>query len=413
MHWIAVVALALAATTRSGIAPIAPITPMPPVTPDSAIAPLVAGQNRFAFALYAQLAPQSGNLFVSPFSVHAAMSLAATGAHGATETAMTRALRLPAPPVASAARWRALLADLNAGGGSGENRSELAIANAVFTGQRFALLPAFVEGAKRDFGGEARSVDFANAAEASGAINGWVAERTHDRIRDLVPPSALNAQTASVLVNAIWFHGRWRSPFLASATRTEPFHRGAAGDVTAPMMSKTLRASYAEDAQSQVLRLPYADGRLEMVVMLPKRASGLAAMERALSAPALNAALERATTREVRLSLPRFTFTRATRMDAPLRALGMASAFDPAKGDFSNMTSARPTAITAVFHKAFVSVDESGTEAAAATGAVMEVTAMPVIERPVVFRADHPFVFLIRDGNTGAILFVGRVADPS
>lgn len=407
MSWFPVLALALASATRAVGAPAAP------ATSDGAIAPLVAGQNRFAFALYARLAPQPGNLFVSPFSVHAALSLAATGAHGATETAMTRTLRLPEPPVTCAPRWRALLADLNAGGGTGESRSELAIANAVFTGKRFALLPAFVDGAKRDFGGEARTVDFAHAAEASGAINGWVADRTHDRIKDLVPPGALNAQTASVLVNAIYFHGRWMSPFLEGSTRTEPFHRGAAGDVSARMMSQTLNASYAENAQAQVLRLPYADGRLEMVVMLPKRSGGLAAMERSLSAPSLTTTLERAATREVKLSLPRFTFTRATRMDAPLKALGMAPAFDPARGDFSNMTTAQPTAISAVFHKAFVAVDESGTEAAAATGAVMEVTAMRMVDRPVVFRADHPFVFLIRDGRTGAILFMGRVADPS
>jgi serpin B len=232
-------------------------------------------------------------------------------------------------------------------------------------------------------------------------------------LRDLISPSALNAMTSCVLTNAIYFRGHWMSPFKAANTREKPFHLASDATVSVPTMSQLTRFDYAEAPGLQLLTMGYADGRLSMTVLLPRQRGGLAAIEHELTAAKLEHWLAGAKPARVDLNVPKFTITRAVELTGPLSAMGLAPAFADA-ADFSGISASANTRLSKVVHKAFVAVDEEGTEAAAATGAVMELTAMaPVQEKPpIVFHADHPFVFLIRDERSGAILFLGRVDDP-
>jgi serpin B len=381
--------------------------------PDSSTA-LARGANAFAFELYARLAHASGNVFFSPFSVHGALAMVDAGARGATQAAIAKTMHYPADAAELGAAYRALLADLNASGRQSKSQgSQLEVANALWASDRVQLEPAYTSAIERDYGGVARALDFADPAHAAGQINGWVAERTHQRIRDLVSPSALNAMTSCVLTNAIYFKGHWMSPFRAVNTREKPFHLASGASTNVPTMFQLTRFDYAEATGLQLLTMGYADGRLSMTVLLPRQRDGLAAIEHELTAAKLEHWLASAKPQRVDVNLPRFTFTRALELTGPLSAMGLEPAFDDA-ADFSAMSTTASTKLSKVVHKAFVAVDEAGTEAAAATGAVMALTAMsPEAEKPpIVFHADHPFVFLIRDEPSGAILFLGRVDDP-
>jgi serpin B len=376
---------------------------------------LLAGGNTFAFELYGKLARTSGNVFFSPASVHAAVAMVYTGARGATATGIAKAMHYPASVAALGASYRTLLADWGSGAEVGdEDANVLEVANALWASDALRFEPAFTGAIERDYGGVARSLDFGDASHAAVEINGWVARKTRERIRDLVPASGLNASTSLVLTNAIYFRGHWASPFQKRGTRDEAFHFATGDTARVPMMSQMGSFAYAEGPGVQVVSLPYADHRLSMVVLLPRRRDGLAELERGLRASTVNDWLAHASHQRVDLFLPRFTFSQAVELSRPLSELGMRAAFDRAVADFSGMTTQRRTFVTAVLHKAFIAADETGTEAAAATGVVMTLTAArpQPMKPPVVFRADHPFIFLIQDDRTGAILFLGRVADP-
>jgi serpin B len=240
-----------------------------------------------------------------------------------------------------------------------------------------------------------------------------VASRTHGRIRDLVPANTLGQNTAAVLVDAVFFRAAWEEPFSARATATAPFTRAPGHPVPVRMMNLTTDLPYSETRDAQVVSLRYADARHSLVVILPRATNGLSALEARLTPGTLNGWLSGLSPRSVRLALPRFTMTHSERLDAALAAMGMPAAFDPAAADFSGIAPARRLWISAVLHRAFVAVDETGTEAAAATAVEMLMEMVVQHAHPSPFIADHPFLFLIRDDRTGVILFMGRVADPS
>jgi len=253
-------------------------------------------------------------------------------------------------------------------------------------------------------------LDFASALEESRVtINNWVSEQTEGRIEDLIPQGALDPLTVLVLTNAIYFNAAWAEPFEEKLTEEGTFHLLDGGEVTVPMMRQTKSFGYAEGEGYQAVELPYDGWELSMVILLPQ-AGEFESFEGALDAGRVDGIVDDLVHRQVALTMPKFEFESGFSLKDALAALGMPDAFTGA-ADFSGMTGERDLFISEVLHKAFVSVDEAGTEAAAATAVVMTKMGMP--EEPVEVSMDRPFIFLIRDVETGAILFVGRVIDPS
>ena len=392
------------------------------VAPAEDVAQVAEGCNRFAFDLYAQLRGAEGNLFLSPYSISTALTMTYGGARGETADQMAQVLHLPASGEAVHGVYGALQKDLNAAGeGPGAPGFELVVANRLWGQKGFAFLPDFLALIERNYGAGLEQVDFARETEeARKTINAWVEKQTRDKIKELLKPGVLDAMTRLVLTNAIYFKGKWAEEFDKKATRDEDFFLTPETKVAAPLMHRTADFGYFAGDNLQVLELPYqvARGdshgrgdRLSMVVLLPKAKDGLAALETSLSAEKVAEWLGQLHRREVRVALPRFKTTAEFSLAEVLAAMGMKDAFDAGKADFSGMTGDRDLFISAVVHKAFVDTNEEGTEAAAATAVIAPLAAMP--ESPPVFRADHPFLFLIRDTKTGAILFLGRILDPT
>jgi serpin B len=367
--------------------------------------------NAFAFDLYGRLrSAQPGNLFFSPQSISTALAMTYAGARSATATEMARTLHFSLPQEQLPAAYARLLAALN--GPGGERHYQLSIANRLWGQRGTAFLEPFLTVTRKDYGAELGLADFAKDAEAARAeINAWVRKQTADKINDLIPHGVLGPDTRLVLANAIYFRGTWARQFNKSATQDQPFHVSPDRTVVVPLMFGKLRVGYAghADGALKVVELPYEGDDLSMLVLLPDAADGLATLEARLTAETLRGWTGDLARREVLVYLPRFSVESRFALAPTLGAMGMPLAFSD-REDFSGMDGRRDLFVSAVVHKARVEVDEKGTEAAAATGAVMGLTA--VREEPPVFRADHPFVFVIRYNPTGAILFLGRVVDP-
>jgi len=391
---------AAAATRRAAIASFPPGGGVPMATDTAA----------FAAALYGRLAAGAGNVFFSPFSVAAALAMTAAGAKGETLAQMRKVLRLEN---GGEGKLGELLAAVN--GRPGEKRGyDLTAANAVWGQKGYPWRPEFLQTVRNRFGADVRDADFeADPEAARRAINTWVAEKTKDKIKDLFAPGVIDKLTRMVLANAVYFKGLWESPFQKSATKDAPFTLADGSKKPVPLMTQTGRFHCDEADGCQRISLPYAGAEVSLVVALPKTPGGLPAVERRLSADLFTVPARRSAPR-VQLFLPRFKVQRPYDLNDPLKALGMADAFDDRKADFSGMLTRMPEGppyITAVVHKAFVDVNEEGTEAAAATGVVIGVRSAPAAP-PVVFRADHPFLFAIRHNPTGALLFLGRYESP-
>jgi serpin B len=290
---------------------------------------------------------------------------------------------------------------------------ELGIANGLWAQKDHPFLPAFLDVAKQKYEANLKQVDFRTRTEtARMGINDWVSHQTKGKITDLIKSGALDQMTRLVLANAIYFKGRWAREFDKHNTTNAPFSVSPTRKPPVPMMNLTADVKYAEVEGLQLLELPYAGGDLAMLVLLPRETDGLKSMEELLNEQALGRWLAQSREQKVNVLLPKFKLTAQFSLGKTLADMGMTDAFSP-RADFSGMDGERDLLISAVVHKAFVDVNEEGTVAAAATGTVMR--SMAVI-RPLplpTFRADHPFLFLIRDTHSGSILFLGRVVDPS
>lgn len=387
--------------------------PATPATKDE-IAAAVSGINEFSFDFYAQLKGTKGNLFISPYSISTALAMTYGGARGNTGAEIEKTLHFSLAQ-RQHAPISALIKDLNAAEKDGKPRSyQLSVANRLFGSKGYVFLQPFLDLNKFEYGAELESLDFAppDASEASRKrINGWVEEKTQKKITDLIPPTAVDG-AALVLTNAIYFKGDWAEQFDKTATANAAFHLTTDTDAQVPLMRKTASVKFMEKEGSlQAIELPYKNNALSMVVILPAKVDGLAEIEKSLTAGNLKAWLAAMALQEVAISLPKFKMTWGTQnIAATLQDMGIKDAFTPG-ANFSGMTS-RPEGlfISAVFHKAFVDVNEEGTEAAAATAVVMMPGGPP--HKPKVFTADRPFVFLIKDNASGAVLFMGRVSDP-
>jgi serpin B len=376
-------------------------------TDEMDLSPVAAANSSFALDLYGRLRGQDGNLFLSPYSVSTALAMTTAGAGGKTAAEMAATLHLP--PL-SKSDLHALLGQLirryqadRAGKGY-----ELHVADALWVARGFTLLPDFLHVVQTNYMAQASEVDFLRPNEAAGTINDWVAAHTGDKIKDLIPESALDPTTRLVLTNAIYFKGVWETPFAARATRDGVWH-SSGGDKTVPMMHRVGRCGFFADDSLSALSLPYFGGDLEMLVLLPKKLDGLSELEKSLDARRLNELSAQIAYREATVTLPKFHMESRFDLSPVLKEMGMATAFAP-DADFSGIDGRHDLLITGVIHKSYVDVDEKGTEAAGATGIIVGTAAM--IGEPPMFNADHPFLFLIRDMKDQTILFIGRVSQP-
>jgi serpin B len=371
----------------------------------------VRGNTAFALSLYQKLSTTKGNLFLSPFSISAALAMTFAGARGNTAREMTTALHFSVEGEELHSAFAGLRQNLLEAAGKGGMR--LKVANALWPQQGYPFLPEYLALLERYYGTTATPVDYARATEqARQTINQWVERETEQKIKDLIPSGILDPLTRLVLTNGIYFKGDWASQFKKGATHDAPFHGTPGSSIKVSMMTQQHRFRYGERDDLQILELPYAGKELSFVVLLPRRVDGLPELERALTPEGLADWTGRVREQEVVVFLPKFKLISQFRVDAALQALGMVDAFSPGKADFAGMDG-KPhwLYIGAVLHKAFVDVNEEGTEAAAATGVVVGLTSARV--QPPTFRADRPFLFLIRDNQTGSILFMGRVVDPT
>jgi serpin B len=392
---------------------------MAPAVSADDVAAQARGNTAFALAVAAR-APE-GNLFFSPYSISTALAMTYAGARGQTATQMADALHFVLPPdklhpafnaIDLALASRAAIKDRD---GQSVEAFKFSVANALWGDQRLKIQPSFVDLVGTNYGAGLRTVDFGVPETARATINGWVSDQTSKRIQNLIPEGILTPLTRLVLTNAVYFLAPWETPFSPKATADGPFTKADNSPVTVPMMHRSGHMAYAEGDGWQAAELPYRGGQVVCDVLLPA-AGKFAAFEQALTADQLGTMLGALGDHRVNLAMPRFKTTSSLGLNEVLKALGMKDAFDPDKADFSGINGAGSEAdrlhISAVLHKAFVKLDEAGTEAAAATAVVMGVRSARG-DRPVVMSVDRPFLFLIRDLPTGQILFWGRIVDPS
>jgi serine protease inhibitor len=379
-----------------------------PVAADRAA--VVEGNNAFAFALYGQLQNRNGNLFFSPESISTALAMAYAGARGNTATEMAKTLHFTLPQQQLNPAMGALLSDLNAA----HDGYQLSVANALWAQQGYTFLDTFLQLLKTDYGAGLNQVDFKGATEAARlTINRWVEQKTQDKIKDLLQPGTVAPSTRLVLTNAIYFKGDWQTQFDKAQTRDEDFYTSQAQTKKVAFMHREGSFSYFDGGTFQLLEIPYKSKELSLVVLLPKDRGGLPALEKSLTASNTEQWLSQVVQFDkVIVALPKFKSTQQFELGSTLGTMGMPQAFK-GSADFSGMTGKRDLAISEVIHKAYIDVNEEGTEAAAATAVGMRTMAMRgPVEQPPVFRADHPFIFLIRDNRSSSILFMGRMADP-
>jgi serpin B len=374
-------------------------------------AKLVAGNTAFGCELYGELKAEAGNLFLSPFSVSTALGMTAAGAKGKTFDEMEKVLHLPAEAPAA---FGAVLKSLNAEPDAKKRGFTLSTANALWAQNGYPWRAEYKKLVATDYGAGLYDVNFQNDPElARATINTWVEKETREKIKDLLPKGSVTGGTRLVLTNAIYFKGDWDLKFKKEDTKDLPFTLADGKKVDAPLMYRVGGYSYAEADGYQVLDLPYTGKRLSMTVILPKKPDGLAAIEKELTGAKLDEMLMRLRyEKTVHVHLPKFKVTKSLLLNKPLMALGMKAAFGAA--DFSKMhTGSEELRISMVLHKAFVDVNEEGTEAAAATAVAIEPSAAVQPRPPKHFRADRPFLYLIRDHKTGSVLFLGRLSEPA
>ena len=372
--------------------------------------------NAFGLDLQRRLGAPGSNLVFSPASVTTALAMTWGGARGETAAEMKQALRFEGTPASMRQASARLTASLTQSAGS----VLLRIANGLFGERSFTFQPAFLTATQEAFGAPLDRLDFKGTPDvAREAINNWVLAQTEKRIRDLVPPGAVKTDTRLVLVNAVYFLGDWQQPFEAEATRPAPFQVSSASTKHVPTMHRTDQLRFTARDGLKALELPYRESGLSMLLLLPDAALGLPALEESLTAENLDTIVQALAPTRVAVALPRFEVAPpdSLPLGAILTSMGMTLAFDRLRADFTGIANPPDPRdrlyVSEVFHKAFVKADEKGTEAAAATAVVMfRATSMPPPVQAE-FKADHPFLFFIRDNPTGLVVFMGRVADPS
>ncbi len=384
-------------------------SPEEPEENRQALAEVVKGINTFGLDVFAAVRPRPGNQFFSPVSLATALAMTLEGAGGKTAQQMKETLHLPLSDERRREGMARLRELINLPG----RKSRLSLANAIWVQKDFPVLKTYVEAIASFFDGRATNVDFANRTEeARRLINDWTAEKTAGKIKDLIPPGVLNPLTELVLTNAVYFYGLWLLAFNPELTRPEKFYLAEGGEAEVPMMrltSERTRFPYMETEDFQLLEMLYEGKDLSMLILLPRQ-KDLSRLESKLTPDSLEKWKKDLREERVDVYLPRFRMETKYFMKEELESMGMPLAFSGA-ADFSGIDGRKDLFIQQVIHQAFIEVNEEGTEAAAATGVVVGRTAY-IPEKKFVFRADHPFVFIIQEKTSGVILFLGRLADP-
>ena len=405
--------------------PATPAKPMP--SPDSSnnknetntgpvqIVPVTNGlsdtSNAFGFSLFSNiLQNDTGNVFFSPYSISNAFSMVYEGSGGSTKDEIQSVFHFNKNDTSRRESVKAIDSELN----NPNEKFKLSIANALWLQKDFPVLKDYTDTLGKYYSALATNLDFKTKADDSRQIiNSWVENKTNQKIKDLFPPGSLDYTTRAVLTNAIYFKGNWTYQFNENQTKDDDFHVTDKQTVKVPMMTTKSNFKYLSDNDLQILEMPYQGGNLSMIVLLPKE-NNLKSLTNSISAEKLNGWKSKLTPEQVTVYMPKFTLNTKYILNDNLVFMGMPTAFSPNNANFSGITDIRvhPLFISIVIHQAFVKVDEKGTEAAAATGIGMS-EATSVGPPPIVFRADHPFMFLIYDNHTGLILFMGQVVDPS
>lgn len=372
---------------------------------------LAESSNALGFDLWSQMRSTSGNLTISPISVSSALAMTYGGAKGYTSAEMAKVMHIDHLDVDVMVEYRKILMSLQTSPGV-----KLRIANRLFGETHYRFRQDYLNLVQETFGAEAERLDFSNDPEASRVfINAWIAGQTDNFVRDLLPAGSIDKTTTMVLTNAVYFLASWMTKFDKDLTYPLAFKLTNSDTSKAMMMLRNDKHRYGRVDDTQILELPYTGDNLSMLIALPLQVDGIYELERSLNLDKLSAWRRAVSTKKVDVHLPRFKIDPATSMDlvTPLSNLGMEDAFT-LDANFTGMApeSSEPLHISSVNHKTFIRTDEDGTEAAAATATSMT-RSMDMSDIPVRFRADHPFMFFVQDDSSGAVLFMGRVADPS
>lgn len=389
------------------------------------VSAVVKGCNEFGINLYRVVKEQEGNLFFSPYSISTALAMPYAGAKGETQSEMAKVLHFTLPQEQLHATYGKIITDMNERGKQGNY--QLSVANSLWLEQSYKFLESYMNLINKNYDAGLFQVDFKNTYEAVRVkINTWIEEKTNGKIKDLIPSGALDKFTRLVLANAIYFKGNWLSQFKKEVTKDMPFNINTNEKIQVPMMYQQYEFKYGEDENVQLLEMPYVGNELSMLIILPKKVDGLSRVEDILTIDQINLWEKKLYKQEVEVYLPKFKTTKDFMLNDILKEMGMKRAFEepvlddgsmnPYAADFTGISGPRENKyellyISAIFHKAFVEVNEEGTEAAAATAVVMRISDS-VPPPPPVFRADHPFLFFIKDNKSEAILFIGRIVDP-
>lgn len=369
----------------------------------------VRSNNRFATDLYGQLSGEKGNLFFSPWSVSVALAMTYAGARGETAGEMERTLHFSSRGEELNRSFCQLIDLLNQVGQKEDY--QLSVANRLWGQTGYHFLESFLEITQKYYHAQLKQLNFEKDPEsARKTINNWVEEKTNDKIKELLKPDAVNSLTTLILTNAIYFKGTWKDQFNPEKTAPAPFYLLDDKKVEVPTMARTGSYGFAQLEGLKVLELPYSDRELSMIVLLPDEDKTIKQIEQQLTAENLDAWIDSISQQRVRVEIPKFKTTSSFSLGDVLQKMGMKTAFTPG-ADFSGMTGNRELFISAVIHKAFVEVSEEGTEAAAATAVTMMRSSIP--GKLYRFIANRPFIFLIRHNETGSILFMGRIMNPS
>lgn len=378
-------------------------------SPEADVQAIVEANNRFALELYRLYSQkyEGDNIFFSPFSLSNAFAMLYEGARGKTAEEMLKVFHFPEDTKARREGFLSLYREIN----KEDKKYELSLANALWTQRDYPFLKGYLSAVEKYYGGRASNLDFSKDPEGSRqTINNWVEDKTKDKIKDLLPEGTITPLTRLVLTNAIYFKGLWVFPFDEKLTKEEEFRVAPDRSLMVQMMSlpRVQNLNYAETDDLQILEMLYEGEDISMLVLLPK-GNSLDKLEGSLNLQNLKKWRGMLKREEVEVYFPKFKLERKYSMAEDLEKLGMPSAFEPSEADFSGLTGKRDLFVTAAIHQAFVEVNEEGTEAAAATGIVLGRTA---VSRHFLFRADHPFIFIIQDKKRGNILFIGRLYDP-
>lgn len=394
--------------------------PIPATTPAQAIefkqyspakdsSATVDAANQFAFELYGQYKDASDNIFFSPYSISSALEMTYEGARGKTASEMQSVFHFFADPNVRIPSFEKLYSQIN----PQKATYQLSTANALWAQKDYPFDPNYTKTIETYYGGKTTNLDFKADTEGSRqTINSWVSSKTNSKIPELFAKGTLNEYTRMVLTNAVYFKGKWDSQFEKEATRQKDFTVQSGSKVKCSMMNKQSDLNYAETADYQAIELPYEKNDLSMIVILPK-AGRMSAVENNLSTVKFSEIKKSLNSELVDLSLPKFKFDTSYDMNETLSTMGMPTAFDSNGADFSGMDGTKNLFIGLVVHKAYVDVNEEGTEATAATGVGMKTTSIEMPQQPKIFNADHPFIFAIVHDFTGSILFLGKVNDPT